>query len=254
MKIKQYIVTYDNNKILNRCLKSINGVDHEIIIIDNFGNCKIEDYNLNIRIIKNELRPQFSTGHLSKDWNAGLVNGFKDLNNPDCDIVISCQNDTKFNKNWYSKLIINLLKYKYIACGIGDQFQAFTPEAIKNIGLYDERFCNIGFQEADYFLRALIYYSEHSSINDCIHGRTLNLIKSKIIEDTECGFARKETSHMESFIYHGVSEHFWKLKWDIDHVYWGKNNDIHSIKPKILNYFLYPYFEKDILNLEEKYY
>ena len=261
MKTKLYIVTYNNNEILNNwALKTLFESDFpidnsDIYIINNHTNIYIEpQYEDKIKILNNDLRPDFSTGHLSRNWNQAIINGFKDLNNPDCDIVISCQNDTKFNKNWYSKLIINLLKYKYIACGIGDQFQAFTPEAIKNIGLYDERFCNIGFQEADYFLRALIYYSEHSSINDCIHGRTLNLIKSKIIEDTECGFARKETSHMESFIYHGVSEHFWKLKWDIDHVYWGKNNDIHSIKPKILNYFLYPYFEKDILNLEEKYY
>jgi hypothetical protein len=255
MKIKQYIVTYDNNKILNRCLKSINGVDHEIIIIDNFGNCKIEDYNLNIRIIKNELRPQFSTGHLSKDWNAGLVNGFKDLNNPDCDIVILNQNDVIFKPNYINNLIKLHEKYDFIQMGSGDEMMSFTVNAVKQVGLFDERFCNIGLQEADYFLRCLLYNADKSSINDIQHDRILNKLADTdiVLESVVCGHNREEQSTMDSAKYHINSHVMFNFKWHnlpLDRN-WGKilsNYNLSIIQPTLSN-IMYPYFEKDILTL-----
>lgn len=260
MKTKLYIVTYNNNEILNNwALKTLFESDFpfdnsEIYVINNHSNIYIEpQYKDKIKILNNDLRPDFSTGHLSRNWNQAIINGFQNLNNPDCDIVIACQNDTKFCKNWYSKLLINLFKYKYIACGTGDQFQVFTTDAIKNIGLYDERFCNIGYQEADYFLRSLLYFGDHASINDFIHGRTLNTLNVQIIEDTESGFVRQEKTHIESSIYHKYSANFWRMKWNIDETHWDLK-EIYNTKPKLLNYILYPYFEKDILDLEEKYY
>jgi hypothetical protein len=261
MKIKLYIVTYNNNEILNNwALKTLFESDfpldnNEVYIINNHSNIHIEpQYVDKIKILNNDLRPDFSTGHLARNWNQAIINGFKKLNEPDCDLVIACQNDTKFCKNWYSKLIITILKdgYKYIACGVGDQLQIFTADSIKNIGLYDERFCNIGYQEGDYFLRALLCYDKYSSINDHVHGRTLNILKSQIIENTESGFDRKEDSHLKSSIYHSFSENLWDMKWDIKAMHWTQ--EAYNTKPKLLNYILYPYFEKDILNLEEKYY
>ena len=173
MKTKLYIVTYNNNEILNNwALKTLFESDFpfdnsEIYVINNHSNIYIEpQYKDKIKILNNDLRPDFSTGHLSRNWNQAIINGFKNLNEPDCDLVIACQNDTKFCKNWYSKLIITMLKdgYKYITCGIGDQFQVFTTDSVKNIGLYDERFCNIGYQEGDYFLRALLYYDKIANL------------------------------------------------------------------------------------------
>jgi hypothetical protein len=145
MKTKLYIVTYNNNEILNNwALKTLFESDFpidnsDIYIINNHTNIYIEpQYEDKIKILNNDLRPDFSTGHLSRNWNQAIINGFKNLNEPDCDLVIACQNDTKFCKNWYSKLIITMLKdgYKYITCGIGDQFQVFTTDSVKNIGLY----------------------------------------------------------------------------------------------------------------------
>ena len=147
MRIKQYIVTYNNNELLNNCLKSMSGVKHEIFIIDNFGNCEIEEHDLNIRIIKNELRPKFSTGHLSKDWNAGLVNGFQNLNNPDADIVILNQNDTIFKQNYIDKLIGLHKEFDFIQMGSGDEMMSFTPNAINKLDYLMKDFVILDFKK-----------------------------------------------------------------------------------------------------------
>jgi len=258
MKIKQYIVTYNNNEMLDRCLKSMSGVNHEVVIIDNFGNCEIQDYNLNVKIIKNELRPQFSTGHLSKDWNAGLVNGFKDLNNPDCDVVILNQNDVIFKPNYIDNLIKLHKKYDFIQMGSGDEMMSFTVNAVKQVGLFDERFCNIGFQEADYFLRCLIYNHEKSTINDLQHDRFLNNLQDDdlVIEDTVCGHNREEESTMLSTKFHPNSHVLFNFKWSnllLDRN-WSKilkEFNILELKPSI-SFIMYPYFEKDINTLKEQ--
>ena len=57
-------------------------------------------------------------------------------------------------------------KYSFIQFGRGCGFMSFKPEAIKKIGLWDERFCNIGFHEADYFLRAFLFNNESTTLND----------------------------------------------------------------------------------------
>ena len=87
MKIKLYIVTYNNPEYLDKNLESLfetDLVDHdyEVTIINNHSNFKVreeflEDYNL--KVIHNESRPDWSTGHLARSWNQCLINGFKDL-------------------------------------------------------------------------------------------------------------------------------------------------------------------------------
>ena len=258
MRIKQYIVTYNNNELLDKCLKSMSGVTHEIFIIDNFGNCEIEDYGLNVQIIKNELRPKFSTGHLSKDWNAGLVNGFQNLNNPDADIVILNQNDTIFKENYIDKLIELHKQYDFIQMGSGDEMMSFIPNAVKQVGLFDERFCNIGLQEADYFLRCLLYNKDKSSINDIEHDRIINKLKDDdiVLEKVLCGHYREEDYTMASAKYHVNSTNMFYFKWrnlPLDRN-WSKlpvGYDISIIRPNLSN-IMYPYFEKDIATLVEQ--
>lgn len=67
----------------------------EIYIINNHSNSEInKDYLDNITI----LRPDFSTGHLSRNWNQAIINVFQNLKNPDYNIVITNQNDIIFRK------------------------------------------------------------------------------------------------------------------------------------------------------------
>ena len=103
MKIKVFIVTYNSDLIFNNVesLLSSNLVnyDYSINIVDNYGqNQNLIDFCLDkkINLIQNKLRPSFSTGHLSRSWNQCIINGFKDLNNPDCDILVLCQDDNLF--------------------------------------------------------------------------------------------------------------------------------------------------------------
>ena len=67
------------------------------------------------------LRPDFSTGHLSRNYNEAIINSFEDLNDPKCDVVITCQVDTILLENWYQEVLKYLEKYNYICVGHGDQ-------------------------------------------------------------------------------------------------------------------------------------
>jgi hypothetical protein len=266
MKIKQYIVTYNNNVLLERCLRSMKAATHEITIIDNFGNCDVDTFGLNVTIIKNSLRPPFSTGHLARDWNAGLILGFKNLTAPDADIVILNQNDVIFKDDYVNKLIKLHERYDFIQMGSGDEMMSFTPMAVKRIGLFDERFCNIGFQEADYLLRARIYHPERSTITDTIHDRIHNPLPKfeSVIEEVECGHVRGEESTNKSAHYHITSQSVFYFKWKTEPVFeldrnWSKSNwgkrpvgfDFNTLRPTTSHIF-YPYFEKHIETLEEQ--
>ena len=265
MTVKFYIITYNNNKILNEwILKSLYESDYdktkvEIFVINNHSNIEISDeYKHFVTVLNNVLRPDFSTGHLSRNHNQAIINGFKTLKNPDCDVVISCQNDTILNKNWYQTLTDIMEKYTYFSVGAGDQFQAFKSEAIRNIGLYDERFCNIGHQEADYFLRAYLYNKEYSSINDDCHGRHHNKINNQqVILNTLTGGMRNESYHLDSAKHHPISDKVFHAKWGNDIVTYGwDDNKCHTkvTECKLKNHIYYPYFELDVIDLEGKNY
>lgn len=136
--------------------------------------------------------------------------------------------------------------------GIGDCFHSYTPNAVKKIGLWDERFCNIGYQEADYFLRALIYHGSKSSINDLYHKRIHNPLNNNVVINTPSGFQRRESSHLESMKYHDISENLFKTKWNIASERWNVGEIIKTINNSLIpNFIYYPYFEKDVENLKQ---
>jgi len=197
MKIKQFIATYNNEFQINKCLDSIfNSLNKyelsilEIFIINNHSNLNIhKEYLGKVKILNNELRPDFSTGHLSRTWNQSIINGFKDLKNPDCDILITNHDDTKFVDNYIEKLINYHKTYDFITFGRGDNFISYTVNAVKKIGLWDERFCNIGHHEQDYFLRANKFLKD-KSINDSDF-MIVNPIDSLLLY-YPAGFERKE--------------------------------------------------------------
>ena len=296
IKIKIYIVTYNNNPILNdwalktlfnsNCMISNNKkevnkeevnkeevnkeevnkeenkkfdeclfkYDIQVNVINNHSNIRInEEYKNKINLMNNECRPDFSTGHLSRNWNQALIHGFKCLKNPDTDYVICCQNDVKFTKNWLELLMQMHEKYTFIQYGQGDSFHSYKPDAVKQIGLWDERFCNIGYQEHDYFLRALIYNFDKSSINSTNSRQFHNEMDLQILEKTKCGSKRGEKSHNESRQYHKVSRVVFRHKWgNVQPARWKKNFKWIPKKAKSPSYVYYPYFEKHIHDLKGK--
>ena len=257
MKIKHYIVTYNNNIILNRCLQSILPLfskytpdEYSVYIINNHSNFNIDSiYEPYVHVLHNSLRPDFSTGHLSRNWNQAIINGFRDLNNVDCDILITSQNDCEFDGDFISNLIELHKKYSFIQFGAGDNFMSYTVESIKKVGLWDERFCNIGYQEADYFLRQLLYNTHSCTINDYMHKRVHNPEKNNVVKNTPNGYSRGEESHFVSQQFHKHSENIYKIKWgntpQAHNNIWNYES-LKKLNPLIDSYILYPYFEKGI--------
>lgn len=258
-KIKIYIITYNGNNFLDKNLNSLFSSDvmqynPQIYIINNHSHFYIDDkYKSKVNIMHNLLRPDFSTGHLSRNWNQCIINGFRDLNHPDCDIVMTCQVDTVFKSDWFSKLLNLHSQYSFIQYGIGDNLISYLPDAIRKIGLWDERFCNIGYQEGDMFLRALMYNKHRSCINDVAHGRVLNPTNLELIVRPAQPMSE---DHKKSFSWHSVSAAVFKRKYGrIDAHHW-KPELINNPPKKTLNenYVYYPYFEKDVEDLYGKNY
>jgi len=196
MFIKIFIVTYNNIDVLNNTLKNlfqtindsfkIINVKIEINIINNINNHSdlsiLDEYKNKVNFIHNSTRHNFSTGHLSRSWNKCIINGFKDLNNPDCDILVTMKNDCIVKEGWIEYLIELHKKYSFIQFGTGDEFMSYLPEAVKKIGLWDERFYTLQNKTEDYFLRAFLKNKDTSSINDHYHFRLLNNEENKIVD------------------------------------------------------------------------
>lgn len=264
MKIKVFIVTYNNyeylkNNIISILNSDLINYDYSINVIDNYcqdNNVKELCIQHNINLFENTLRPFWSTGHLSRSWNQCIINGFKDLNNPDCDILVLCQDDNLFLSNWCIDLTKNHLKYEFISMGGGDQFHSYKPEHIKKVGLWDERFCNIGYQEYDYFIRSYIYNKEYSSVNDRKHRRVHNGIGDNFInhDDYLIGGMRNDPRHLNSIEHHNISQNILIQKWGNESMIWNTAYLDTLNVSKIPNYVYYPYFEKNIYNLKEKNY
>jgi hypothetical protein len=282
MKIKVYIVTYKGHKRLLPTLTSLfesDLTDHEfeVNIINNHTDIRVPSQffrHPELNIIHNNLRPDFSSGHLSRNWNQALVNGFKSLTHPNCDIVVCSQDDSIFRKQWASRL--NFLmgghpngQYTFVQGGHGDQFHAYKPEAVRKVGLWDERFCGISRQAADYFYRCLIYNPGNSCIQDTVHKRVLNPVcgNDKFSETEEdlkwaqnylvSADVRAIDSVWDNQL-HGNEQIASKLmleKWGCDPFPWNEalfQQAAFTARTICSNYITYPYFEKDVYDLEGK--
>ncbi len=142
--------------------------------------------------------------------------------------------------------------------GAGDEIQVFNIEALNAVGMFDERFCGIGYQEADYFLRARLLHPQKVSINDAgHHGRSLNPIAdvfSDILERNLCGAQRNDMHHIASKEHHVISEKMFHEKWNNEVSSASWSHDIESKVSKIpKQYMYYPYFERHLRGLQEKY-
>ncbi len=263
MKVKQFIVTYNNKFQINACLESM--FDNlsieeqsmlEVYVINNHTNFELAPrFSDKVKVLHNVLRPDFSTGHLSRSWNQALLNGFQDLNNPAADIVITNQDDTRFVRNYIFTAIAMHQHYDLLQFGWGDNYVSYNVDAVKHIGLWDERFCSIGYQEADYFLRALLYRGIKSSIQDESHSRVVNPVRGSLIELIPTGNKRGEVYHREASRYHAYNKALFIKKWGFDPDFpWTQSLAGDTKVPLIDNYVMYPYFEKDILTLQQQKY
>ena len=276
MKIKVYFVTYDNDFELNKTLKTfsksgIKKYDHEITVINNYKDASVvlEDVGLKVKVVDNNTRATFSTGHLARNWNECLIDGFQDFKNPKADIVILSQNDVEYNEDIIDTLIEYHQKYSFITYGCGDAFHSYTLNAISSVGLWDERFCNIGWQDCDYLFRQMVYNKDGSSINDPLHFRVHNKIDFPFVDfERQSGFVRNDQHHMKSLAHHNTSMSVFIKKWGlgIPGIHWESSvgtkdrrwNCALDIGPDIVvkspQWIMYPFFERQIANLKDKNY
>lgn len=273
IRVSIYIVTYQSPVDLNNNISSIlaSGADVRINVINNHSQFFLKpEHEKEVTVLHNNLRPDFSTGHLSRNWNQALLHGFKDLKNPANDIVVTVQDDVLFKPDWLSRLIEIHQRYNFVTQGIGDAFCSYLPEAVIKVGMWDERFCNIGHAEGDYFLRALIYDRESCSINDPGHGRQHNALEGNTlnIDPRLEGVSERADSllitcppvnpdrknaHLTSMKFHSLAATIFRHKWGVSDLSWAAEH--HALRRSLVsNYIMYPYFEKDVEALRDKNY
>lgn len=212
-----------------------------------------EDLRSKVTVIDNSARPSFSSGHLARSWNECIIDAIVDINQPQCDAVILVQEDTVLVPGVMEKIIKILESYNYASFGKGDEIQILTPQSIKIIGLFDERFCNVGYQEADYFRRNRLYNSAGSSLNDHLHRRIFNpLPHLNLLIDVPSGHQRGDPHAVISVSHHPVSWAMYMHKWgDVQAESWSAEGPRFIEDPK--QYMLYPFFERFLPDLEKKF-
>lgn len=261
MKTNIYILNYKNDYALNfMILKSLFESDVvledvEIYIINNHPEINIQDdYLSKVKVLTNYLRPTESIAFIARDWNSAIIHGFVNLNNPQCDAVITIQNDTILKKNWYSLLCEYSKKYNFMSFGEGDAFIYHTPESVKKIGLFDERFSGIGYYEGDYFTRAFLYNLTDSSVNDFIHSRDFNSVEIQLLEDTSEFVTGNESllQGNKNEKYSDLNRSLWVNKWMFAAYGDGHKSGRQSCIHLTNSIMFYPWFEKDINTLEQQ--
>lgn len=263
-RIKIYMVTYRNSECVKNNLDSlwasladdVPNIDAriEVNIINNHSAFGLPDEYKEHVLVHHNLRLDESCGHLSRDWNYALIDGFRDLNNPRCEQVICVHDDVIWHKDWLSKILDIHKTYDFYIGNYGCSFHSYLPSAVKKIGLWDERFCNIGYHEADYMLRARIYNPNGSSINDNLPDRMWN--PTSVFFDHPPQNPDKNVAANESQKYHPVSLIVFDRKWGVCPERWteyGVDKNPPKVS-KIPNFVYYPYFEKDVEDLEGKNY
>ena len=262
-KIALYIVTYRGQKRLEVTLPSIfESLKHTnfschvtVNIINNHSDFKLPacaEKHSNVNVIHNTLRPDWSSGHLSRNWNQALLHGFKDLTNPINDIVVCSQDDSIFKNEWLNLLVELHKSYDFIQNGHGDQFHSYTPDAVRKVGLWDERFCGLSRQAADYFWRTVMHNKERSSIQDPAHRRVLNPLIPDIRKAQNllvCSDVREIDSVWDNSPHNNneLSQALINYKYGIDPYPWTAES-IKNASPKFKghNFVTYPYFEKHV--------
>ena len=218
-----------------------------LTIINNFGVIE----HPTVKILNNVVRPDFSTGHLARSWNQCILNAFKSLAEPAVDALIAIQIDSRLSPDWLQKVYELPRDCHYLSIGRGDECQFIRPECIETVGLFDERYCNIGYQEMDYFIRVFIGLRNHGAYLDNAHGRYWNPWTDTIHEyhfiQRPLGDIVKNEAHRKSEEFHTTSANVFLYKWGFIKD-WSINSlltlPVDVVYKKEFKY--YPYFENYI--------
>lgn len=256
MNIALYIVTYQGHKRINVTLESIFDTmseDVTVNVINNHTDLRMKSaYYKKVIVHHNSLRPDWSSGHLSRNWNQALLLGFKDLSKPINDIVVCSQDDSIFKPNWTENLIEQHERFDFIQNGHGDQFHSYVPNAVKKVGMWDERFCGLSRQGADYMWRCVMHNKDRSSIQDPKHKRVLNPLFPNV-NKSQNYFVDADVRQIDQawdnnpYKNNQISQKLIHYKYGYDPYPWTEEK-IKNASPEFkgMNFVTYPYFEKDV--------
>jgi hypothetical protein len=247
------VVFKDHNRtreLVEMLLQSdLTSFSFEIVVISNFGTFAFPADNplfivnaKNLAVVNNYLRPEFSFGHLAQDWNAAAIYGFVNLTDPVSDVVASFQGDTKCAPLWARNVYEEHMRNGtlFLQSGKGDAFHSWTAEGVRRIGIWDERFVDIGYQEADMFLRAVLLEPDRVRIDDRHHLRRYRPASFRVLsEDGPGDRGGKKQIHRHS-------RSFWDMKWGKrDPAAWPNETwmRIERVVPLIPTTYVYPFFE-----------
>lgn len=179
-RVKLFIASYKEDALLEELLESV--IASDVMLFDT----QVHVINNNpvplrqrvgfkvpklVAVHDRALTEPGGLGFPSRTWNQALMSGFRSLDQPDADIVVVLHADTQLGTDWFQVVATHLANCSLATYGAGDQIVVYTPEALRRIGLWDERFSSMSHHEADYFLRARLYAADASCIHDFSHGR-----------------------------------------------------------------------------------
>jgi hypothetical protein len=254
MKIRVYIVTYRRDDVLNLNLRTLwAGVRDpetlEVTVISNHPEVRIEESNQrpNLRVLINSTRHANSWGFLARDWNFGIIDAFKTWENPEgVDWCVLAQNDVEWLPGW-DEWLATQKQFDLISQPVGDAVVALNIEAVRRVGLFDERFCTLHFHDIDYLNRAAVALRERASINDCHYSdiAAWNSAGNVLIKTSATGFVdhdptlhtRKSWLEMRNLLFH---------KWGFTEVEQSVNRPdlVRRLRPQDLprECLFYPFF------------
>ena len=131
------------------------------------------DSSVRVALHPGGLRLMRSHGQLARSWNEAITTGLVDLDNPQMDAVVTIQADAALEPTWWTAIedVFRRSSCQLLTFGRGDEMLVYRPEAVRRIGLWDERFSGITNQEGDYYARARLHYPEGSCLHDVGHHR-----------------------------------------------------------------------------------
>ena len=284
-KMRLFIITHNRPVLLNQVLHHLSEntdfsrlKDTRVYILNDAVSFKLDDCFKDRVICLHSLRPPWMISNLAETHNRALVMGFGSLVDPQTEIVTHIHDDTFLHPNWVERLLALHEKYSFVVGNLGDGVISYKAEAVRRIGMWDENFVGIQHKEADYYIRALQWNKEHSSINDRLHDRILNSEdvvleqgnsvfsvndngdrSGRNIEDKE--YSKDAACSVDKYLldyfaskWDGTGDtdpeyNGWVLNWSKEFVDNPPRN-----QDNVTIFARYPHFEKDIYDLETKNY
>lgn len=229
LRVKFFIVTYNANAALMRNLENIFKCVEEpnISIINNHKapiSAEITQKYPTVQVYENVLRHPNSHGHLSRSWNQCLLFGFGNANTPDADWVIGMQDDLIIDYKFW-EIAKEQMNYRdFIMVGPGDQIWLSNLTALLKIGFWDEHFCTIAYQEADYYHRAYLHLKDRCILEDHLHqpegpslisNNCLNLKQLiRVAKEESSVFAAEHDGRQNYHLLHNYNKSYFLYKWN----------------------------------------